>query len=186
MVIVLSETIDRTEGLEDSGFHSTSPEFMKKVCQYSLSLFLSLSLSRCKLSFSRSVSQRVWLFLSHFVSESLTLSLALRLRDSFSRTFSERLCLDRNLVLWNTRRCRSDVFGMDCIEIWRKHSFLDWVLSFFASSGVLQQPRICTALGSWRKKERKKENKPTTAEIKQDKLCKIKSVAEIYLYDSAS
>jgi len=37
-----------------------------------------------------------------------------------------------------------------------------------------------------RKKERKKENKPTTAEIKQDKLCKIKSVAEIYLYDSAS
>jgi hypothetical protein len=38
-----------------------------------------------------------------------------------------------------------------------------------------------------RKKERKKErNRPTTAEIKQDKLCKIKSVAEINLYDSAS
>jgi hypothetical protein len=85
VVIVLSETIDRREGLEDSGFQL----YITEVYEKGMPIF-SLSLSMHTF------------FPSLFFAESLTLSLALRLRDSFSRTFSERLFLDRNLVLWNT------------------------------------------------------------------------------------
>ncbi len=57
VVIVLSETIDRREGLEDSGFQL----YITEVYEKGMPIFS--------------------LFLSHFVSE--TLSLALSLRDSF-------------------------------------------------------------------------------------------------------